>query len=228
MTRSNYLQSGISGIFAVSMIAGAVAPIFTGAPAAAQLRPVVISPVSQSQSGVKTSVPAGTSIAVEYDNTNKIVVAPNETVPLTLKVEKSIVSRYGTTLIPAGSQVVGQLQPATGGSQFVAKNIVINGKSQPIYASSKVVTTTQQIRKGTSIKSIVKGAAVGAAAAAGIAALTGDRAIATEEVLGGTGAGALGGWLLGRRVDKVVVVNPDTDLDLTLASDMGVTVIVRR
>jgi hypothetical protein len=67
----------------------------------------------------------------------------------------------------------------------------------------------------------LKGAAVGGAAAAAIGALTGDRAIATEEILGGAGLGALGGLLLGKRKVDVVVVNPNTDLNVTLRSALA-------
>ena len=46
------------------------------------------------------------------------------------------------------------------------------------------------------------------------------RAIATEEVLGGTAIGTLIGLFLGRDRIDLIVVNPDTDLDLRLNSDL--------
>ena len=48
------------------------------------------------------------------------------------------------------------------------------------------------------------------------------RAIATEEVLGGAGIGTLIGVFLGRDKVDLYAVNPDTDLDLLLNSDLVV------
>ena len=167
-------------------------------------------------------IPSGTSIPVFYDKAEKIVVMPNETMPLTLKVPVNVRSRSGTILIPAGSRVIGQLQPASGGSQFVAQELVFSrGKRQPINAESQVISKTQEIRRGSNTTSILKGAAIGGAAAAAIATITGDHAIATEEILGGVGLGALGGLLLGHKKVEVVVINPNTDLNLTLRTQLA-------
>jgi hypothetical protein len=67
----------------------------------------------------------------------------------------------------------------------------------------------------------LEGAAIGGAAAAALAVLTGDRAIATEEVLGGAGLGALGGLFLNRKKANVVVVYPDRDLAVRLGSELA-------
>jgi hypothetical protein len=67
----------------------------------------------------------------------------------------------------------------------------------------------------------LEGAAIGGAAAAALAVLTGDRAIATEEVLGGAGLGALGGLFLNRKKANVVVVYPDRDLTVRLGSELA-------
>lgn len=59
------------------------------------------------------------------------------------------------------------------------------------------------------------GSAGGGAAAGVLAEIFGDAGVL--EVLGGAGAGALGGWLLGRREKvEVVVIDAKQDLDLTL------------
>ena len=58
------------------------------------------------------------------------------------------------------------------------------------------------------------------ACAAAVAAVTGDRAIATEEVLGGAGIGGLLGLFLGRDRVTLIRVDPDQDLNLTLNSDL--------
>jgi len=221
MTRLNKFQSGTFALIAMGMISGTAAPILTAAPASAQL----IYPTQ-----TKTVVAAGTFIPVIYEgNAQKILLDRNEKVPLTLIVSSAVKSRYGTTLIPAGSQVKGQLQPSGKGSQFVANEIILPlSGSQFINANSGVVTRTEQIKKGSRTNSILKGAAFGGAAASAIAAITGDKAIATEEVLSGTGLGVIAGLFWGRKSVDVISVNPSTDLrSLTLRSDLPVTVAIR-
>jgi hypothetical protein len=68
---------------------------------------------------------------------------------------------------------------------------------------------------------------LGTAAAAAIAAVTGDRAIATEELLIGGGAGVvltLISNFLGRNSVDLISIAPNTDLNLKLNSDLVVPV----
>ncbi len=165
-------------------------------------------------------IPAGNTIAVQYAK-DKILLGPDEKVPLVLNVSQNIADSQGTILIPAGTQVVGELRTVSGGAQFFASELVFaNGQRKAINATSKVVTTTEKVDKGVSIGGLLQNAALGAAAAAAISAVTGDRAIATEEVLGGAGVGALIGLFLGRNSVTLASVNPNTDLAVTLNSDL--------
>ena len=165
-------------------------------------------------------IPAGNTIAVQYSK-DKILLGPDEKVPLTLVVAQSIATSQGAILIPAGTQVVGELRTVSGGAQFFASELVYaTGQRRAINATSRVVTTTEQIQKGLSVGNIVQNAALGAAAAAAIAAVTGDRALATEEILGGAGIATLIGLFIGRESVTLASVNPNTDLTLTLNSDL--------
>lgn len=176
----------------------------------------VASPPVQNQ----VRIPAGNTIAVQYAK-DKILLAPDEKVPLALSVSQNIINSQGTVLIPAGTQVNGELRAVSGGAQFFANELVFaNGRRVGISATSKVVTTTEKIDKGISAGKVVQNAALGAAAAAAIAAVTGDRAIATEEVLGGAGIATLIGLFLGRDSVTLSSVNPNTDLAVTLNSDL--------
>lgn len=210
-------KSTTAVIIALGMSASATAPIFIASPASAQFRDSVTQ-----RSDYR--IPAGTAIQVRYDSAEKIVVSPNETTNLTLSVDRDVVSRDGAILIPARSQVVGQLRPARGGSQFVARELILpGGERRSINASSNIITETQEVRKGTNLTSLLTGAAVGSAAGALIAGITGDRRINALEVLAGTGVGTVGGLLLGgRRSNEVVVIDPNSDLDLRLDSDLVV------
>ncbi len=166
------------------------------------------------------TIPAGTTIPIKYEK-DKILVTAQEKAPLTLIVASNLVTSTNKVLIPAGSQIVGQLQPATNGSQFVAQEVVFpNGTRMPMNASSQVITKTETVNKGTSLGTILQNAALGAAAAAAISAVTGDRAIATEEILGGVGIGTLISLFLGQDKANLIVVEPNTNLNVTLGSDL--------
>jgi hypothetical protein len=212
MSIFNTWQSGTAALMALAITTGATVPLVTTTPASAQLFP---------RQSSQLAIPSGTSIPVRYEQAEKIVVSPKETMPLTLTVAANIVNRSGRVLIPSGSQVIGQLQPANGGSQFVAKELAIYQDSrQSIDATSRVINQTQ-VRRGANTGNILKGALAGAAAAAALEGLTGNRKIGVGDILIGTGVGAAGGAVLGRTKADVVVINPDTDLDLTLRSSLA-------
>lgn len=164
---------------------------------------------SQYIAGVGTSggtsqsprLPAGTSIPVQYASAKRIIVAPTETAPLTLTVARNVTNSQGTVVIPVGSQVVGQLRPANDGSQFVASELIVNGRRTPINASSDVITTTRNVRD-RDFKAILGGAALGAGAAAVISAVTGD--VDASEVLTGAGVGAAAGANKDRNIRNVI------------------------
>lgn len=167
-------------------------------------------------------LPVGTAIPVRYARAQKILLAANEKpTPITLTVAQNIVTANGDVLIPAGSEVAGQLVMVKGGAQFVASELTLaNGQKTTLEATSNVVTQTETIRKGAGTGTILKDTVLGAAAAAGISAVTGDRAIATEEVLIGAGAGALAGVIFGGEKVELIAIKPNTDLNLQLNAEL--------
>ncbi|MDY7015164.1 MAG: S-layer homology domain-containing protein [Cyanobacteriota bacterium] len=168
-------------------------------------------------------IPAGTSIPVTYER-EKILLVQEETVPVTLNVATNITTPDGKLLIPKDTRVAGELRPANNGTQFVAQELVFaNGERVPLNANSQVITTTESVRQGTSVTTLLRNAAIGSAAAAAISGVTGDRTITAGEVLLGTGSGLLATLiqrLIGAGRVDLLVVEPDTDLDLTLRSDL--------
>lgn len=172
---------------------------------------------------VSQAIPAGTSIPVRYERAERILLAQNEPqpAPVTLTVAQNIVSSRGDVLIPAGTQITGQLQTVRGGAQFTSSQLVLaDGRQVAINAASEVITKTETIRRGASTGKIITSTVVGAGAAAAIAGVTGDRSIKAEEVLGGAALGALATVVLGGDRADLIVVNPNTDLTLTLNSDL--------
>ncbi|NJM60071.1 MAG: hypothetical protein HC849_07595 [Oscillatoriales cyanobacterium RU_3_3] len=222
MITSQKWRSTTAAILALGIGVATGAPLMVAAPATAQrFSEYERGRISQFDS---ERVPSGTVIPVTYEK-DKVVVTREETAPLTLTVARDIRTTNGRIVIPAGSQIVGELQPVRRGNrigtQFVARELFVSRRQRyRIDANSGVITRTERVQRGSGTGSIVQGAALGAAAAAALAGITGDKAIATEEVLGGAGVGALAGVLLGRRSVDVIVVRPEEDLDLRLRSDI--------
>lgn len=166
------------------------------------------------------TIPSGTIVPVRYDK-QKILLTPEERVPLTLTVAANIQTAQGRVIVPSGSEVVGELQPTTGGTQFVARELRLsNGQRLAINANSGVISRTEAIKKGVNTGKILTNAVVGAGAAAAISAVTGDRRITALEVLSGAGAGAVIGLFTGRQQVNLLVIEPNTDLNLRLNQDL--------
>lgn len=165
---------------------------------------------------------AGTRIPVIYEDAKKILVTKDETLPITVKVTKNIINDTRKIIIPVGSQVVGEIQPAGKGSRFVAQYLILPDQSEvSLVAYSSVITRTEVIETGKNTDAIWQGALAGSAAATIIAGVTGDKAIATEEVLGGAGFGALAGFLFGgNNTQELISINTRQDLNLTLRADL--------
>lgn len=197
-------------------------PTLVTTAASAQLFPSQRQPLpSLPSTSTSVVIPYGTTIPVEYNDAEKIIVAPNETVPVTLTVAANIRDRQRSLLIPYGSQIVGQIEPAGQGARFVAEELILsNNQRFTLEANSRIVTRKETIDEGTDTGKILTRAAIGAAAAAAISVVTGGSVGATE-VLTGAGLGALSGLLLGgNNSTEVISIQPDQDLDLTLQSSL--------
>lgn len=221
-------KTKISWFVVLTMGAASFAPIFSLAPASAQLFPSRDSDRDEYSQRDEYSrgavIPEGATIPVMYKDAKKVLVTDEETAPLTLQVAANIKNRRGQVLIPRGSEIEGEIQPADGGSRFVAQTLIIETRDGdtielPIEASSDVVTRRERVEEGASAGEILEGAAIGGAAAAVLSGIFGD--IDIEEVLGGAGLGALAGWVFNEGQEaELVSINPNKDLDLTLDSDL--------
>ncbi len=172
-------------------------------------------------------IPAGTLIPVSYQQ-EKIVMMPEETVPVAFDLRTNITTQDGQMLIPANSKVFGELRPNGTGTQFVARELMYpDGKRVPFSATSQVIDERVTINHDNNrTQEILRNAAIGSGAAAVIAGVTGDRHIEVEEVLAGTGAGLLASLVqrfVGRDSVEAIVVRPETNLNLTLNSDFAVS-----
>ncbi|WP_013322739.1 hypothetical protein [Gloeothece verrucosa] len=219
-------NSTISRLIALLMTTTVITPMLPLIPANAQ-------PVYHQRNSLigqrQIAIPAGTRIAVRHEDAKKIIVSKDETVPVTLQVAYNITDNNGAVLVPAGSEIKGQIEPAGNGSQFVAQELIINNQSYEIDATSRVVTKTEKISKGANTEDILKGTLAGAGAATIIAGVTGNRRIEALEVLGGAAVGTLAGWalpqsgVLGGGSKEVISINPNQDLTLTLQTPLTIS-----
>ncbi len=225
MLNLNYGKSGMASAIAVLMGITALSPFYSLKPATAQLlpRPPQTSfPVNSS-----VTIPAGTRIPMRFEEGERILISPQETLPITLKTGATIRDSNRNVLIPAGSEVNGEIRPVNGGSQFIAREIIINGQPYPFNATSPVVTRTETIHEGASVEEILGGTVAGAGAAAIIAGVTGDRRIDALEVLAGAAVGTLAGWglpeagIIGGGEATVIAIEPNRDFVLTLQSNFS-------
>lgn len=86
-----------------------------------------------------------------------------------------------------------------------------------------MVTETETVSRGVNVGNLIANAAIGTAAAAAIAAITGDRRVTTEELLLGAGAGVLATLIpqfLGLNRVELIVVKPGKNLTVTLNNDL--------
>lgn len=234
MTRNRW-QAKTALLLTCGMVTAIATPIAAQARVFESLSDESSSSVLMAQTlfdSAQVSIPSGTRIQVGYTATGdegqsieRILLDPDETAEVTLTIEEPIRSNLGTVVVPAGSEIDGELRPLQGdtvGTRFYAETLRLpDGQVTDIDAISAPVTRTETITEDTD-PDFIKGAVIGAAAAAVLAEVIGS--IDILEVLGGGALGALGIWIFGGGEEEtdVVVVEPDTDLDLTLQSELRI------
>ncbi|MBD2293718.1 conjugal transfer protein TrbI [Anabaena sphaerica FACHB-251] len=214
-------QSNTAALMAIAITTGAVTPLFTFAPAQAQFN------INQSRT---ITIPVNVTLPVTYEK-EKVIVNPGERLPLTLRIANDVIDSNRNVLIPARTEVVGELEPVNlnsgydnenkKGVRFVARELVFSsGKRQQINANSRTISETQRISQGSDTGRVLTDAAIGAGAATVISLLTGNKKIEVLEPVGGAAAGALASVLLRKKQVDVFVLRPEDDLDITLVSNL--------
>jgi hypothetical protein len=241
MTHLNRWKTGTATFMAIAITTGASIPLLSLTPAHAQYNNNN-GRFNLGQSRTVT-IPGNRNVVfpVTYEK-EKVIVNPGETIPLTLRIANDIIDSNGRVLIPTGTEVLGRLEPVNlsgnfrtnnnnnnnnqrQGVRFLAQEIVFaSGRRQSINATSRTFSQTERISQGADTGSILTDAAIGAGAATVISLLTGDKKIQTLEPIIGAGAGALASVLLRRKSADVYVLKPETDLALTLNSNLVLSV----
>jgi hypothetical protein len=121
------------------------------------------------------------------------------------------------------NQILGEIRPLSLGSRFFSERLLIYNQNQSIKAYSlnaisPWINQVETLVKGINPDNLLKGATLGEAARAVIAALKGEQPL-NQEILQRAGLEALTGWLLsGERIELLSIV-PERDLTLTLESE---------
>ncbi len=158
-----------------------------------------------------TQLQSGSVIPVSViDTAGTQYYYPDTVYDVTMTVDSNVFNSAGQIVIPAGARVQGTMQPADGGSRFVASTLIFQDVSYPIQASSDVLNDVKDPRQYSG-ESIAEDAAIGAAAGAVIGAVTGG--IGAGAILGGAGAGTAIGNVTAPRV---VVLQPNQIVDVVL------------
>jgi hypothetical protein len=165
-------------------------------------------------------IPAGTDIPVKYEQGEKILLTKQETFSLSLTVTDNIKNSQGQTIIPDGSQIIGEIKPDGQGSRFLSQKIFLKTRQpqeKSIDAISAVFTRIERLIKGVNPDKIIQGAVLGKSAASVLASFTSDQPV--SEIIRGGGLEVLAGWLLRGESVELLSINPKEDLKLTLRSD---------
>ncbi len=162
------------------------------------------------------NLPPGQRLVTRFVGKEPLYINNGQTLTTELVVTQPVLAENGTTLIPVGTIVRGDFIPAAGGSRFIAKELTTRGVTVSLGAESELINDVKDPRE-TNTGSIIGDAAIGAAAAAILAGITGDRALATEEILGGAVAGVLIG---NTTAPQVVVIQPDSVINLTTTRNL--------
>lgn len=158
---------------------------------------------------------SGDALGTTYSADNTLYFDPRETRAGSLQVRTDIYDASGNVVVPAGSLVTGLFQPVGDGTQFVADSMVIGDRAFPLVAQSQTIPAQRDPRQ-TSAGAIAQDAAIGAGIGLVLSAIAGDRAIATEEVLGAAALGAVVGNVT---APKAIAIDPGTDINLTVTQD---------
>jgi hypothetical protein len=217
-------RSNAALMMAVVMPIAAIIPMLTASHALAQSTSRSIR-IAQSQPTLfnRARISAGAVIPVDTEKSEKIDITPGETKQFTLIIPQSLRSSNGALLVPAGSKVEGEFRPVDQGTQFVANTLVLtDSRRYAIDATSPVIVQRETIRQGVSPRAIWQGALGGAAGAAILAGVTGDKRISVGEVLIGSAVGAAGGAAIGRKEKEIITISPSQDLSLTLNQSLPI------
>jgi hypothetical protein len=163
----------------------------------------------------QTMLAAGQTISTHYGGKSQFILQTGETRKLALSLNQDIRNPSGQVVIPADTQIEGEITPVEGGGRFTATRMIINGVAYPFSAQSPTLHDVKDPQQ-TSAGAIAGDAAIGAAGGIVLGQVLGQRGISLEQVLGGAAAGVAVGNVTAPRA---VVLDPGTEVKLQLTEN---------
>lgn len=186
----------------------------------------IVGGASKDNRSITLKVQKGSQIKVSYITSPRVVVAPGETLNMTLMVANDIKNTQGNILIPKDSQIEGQLIPRYSGNdflgtQFVTQKLIVGTDLyNDLNATSSLITPQQAASvSGRSWKEV----AVTTAAQA-ILGRIGGRQFSVSDIL----TSVLTGQDPNKQQqdkDQLIIIEPQKDLNLTIGSDFYVNAV---
>lgn len=162
----------------------------------------------------QTVLTSGQVVKASYQGKDTQILSTGERRALSLNLVSAITKRNGQIVVPAGSEIRGEVVPVQGGGQFIAQQIVVNGKPYVFAAESGTIHDIKDPRE-TSAGAIAGDAVIGAVGGAVVSQVLKGR-IDVGEVVGGAVAGVVIGNVT---APQAVVISQNDQYDLTLTSD---------
>lgn len=186
----------------LGLVIGIWGVIETGLEVRVQAQSFDLGAVELQQGTVLSVTPAGAA-APQYFNSDSVA-------PFNVVLDRSIYDDQGRLLLPAGSKIYGQLQPAPGGVEFIGKSLVVENRAYSIVARSAILPDEKDPRQ-YSEEAITEDAAIGAVTGTALGLVTGG--LGWTSVLGGVASGVVAGNVTAHRA---VVLRPGQAFDLVL------------
>ncbi|HEY9862165.1 MAG TPA: hypothetical protein V6D16_21905, partial [Candidatus Obscuribacterales bacterium] len=167
-------------------------------------------------------VAQGTKVNVRYEPSDKVVVAPGESINMTLVTASDVKNSQGKVLIPANSRLEGQLIPRYSGStflgtQFVAQRLLVGNQT---YNSPNITSPLVTAKAPEEVKRQSLEDAAITAAARTVADTVLGRSVKPADILTTILTGRTPGTTPTTNTqNQLVIIDPETDLPLTFGSD---------
>lgn len=183
---------------------------------------------TQTTQSPELRIAQGTKVNVKYEASDKVVVAPGESINMTLLTASDIKNSQGKVLVPANSRLEGQLIPRYSGStflgtQFVAQRLLVSNQTyNNLNVTSPLVTAKppEEVKRQS-----LEDAAITAAAST-IANTVLGRPVKPADILTTILTGRTPGTTTTRNTqNQLVIIDPETDMPLTFGSDFYVSAI---
>jgi hypothetical protein len=171
-------------------------------------------------------IPQGTKVSVKYEASDKVVVAPGESINMALLTASDVKNSQGKVLIPANSRLEGQLIPRYSGStflgtQFVAQRLVVGNQTyNNLNVTSPLVTAKppEEVKRQS-----LEDAAITAAART-VADTVLGRSVKPADILTTILTGRTPGTPTTTNTqNQLVIIDPEADLPMTFGSDFYVS-----